>query len=81
MGYKGADIPPRPLYIFVLSLFHLIGGNHYDSIIVLQTLVLALLPVLLYWIGTEFYGAPAGVLAAVLYILRETNAILSAPFT
>ncbi len=80
MGYKGADIPPRPLYILFLALFHLIGGNNYDSVILIQTLVLAFLPVMLYLIGKELHSVPAGLGAALAYILRETNAILSAPF-
>lgn len=80
MGYKGTDIPPRPLYILFLALFHLIGGNNYDSVILIQTLVLALLPVMLYLIGKELSSVLAGLGAAIAYILRETNAILSAPF-
>lgn len=80
MGYKGNDIPPRPLYILFLALSHLIGGNSYDSVILIQTLVLAFLPVMLYLTGKELHSVPAGLGAATAYILRETNAILSAPF-
>ncbi|MHC1772508.1 MAG: hypothetical protein AB9907_12415 [Flexilinea sp.] len=80
MGFKGNDIPPRPLYIVLLAIFHLIGGNQYGSVIVLQTLLLGLLPVLVYQIGKELHGIGAGMMAAWLIILRETNAILSAPF-
>lgn len=80
MGYKGNDIPPRPLYILFLALSHLIGGNNYDSVILIQTLALAFLPVMLYLTGKELYSVPAGLGAATAYILCETNAILSAPF-
>jgi hypothetical protein len=80
MGFKGNDIPPRPLYIVLLAIFHLIGGNQYGSVIVLQTLLLGLLPVLVYQIGKELHGIGTGMMAAGLVILRETNAILSAPF-
>ena len=80
MRFKGSDIPPRPLYIVLLAVFHLIAGNEYDSIILLQTLVIAILPMLIYLIGTELHSHGAGLAAALLCILRETNSILSAPF-
>jgi hypothetical protein len=80
MGFKGDDIPPRPLYILILAIFHLIAGNQYQSVILLQTLLLALLPVLVYLIGKDLHSVSAGIGAAWLVILRETNAILSAPF-
>ncbi len=80
MGFKGAEIPPRPLYILVLAIFHLMARNDYGMIVVLQTLLLGLLPVLVYQIGKELHSAGAGVMAAWLVIFRETHAILSAPF-
>ena len=48
MGFKGNDIPPRPLYIAFLTGLHLISGNQYDRIIFFQTLVLGLLPVFVF---------------------------------
>jgi hypothetical protein len=80
MGFKGRDIPPRPLYIVLLAIFHLLIGNQYDSVILLQTLVLGILPALIYLIGKELHSIGAGLAAALLCILRETNSILSAPF-
>lgn len=80
MGFKGQDIPPRPLYIVLLAVFHLLAGNQYDSVILLQTLVLGILPALIYLIGKELHSIGAGLAAALLCILRETNSILSAPF-
>ena len=80
MGFKGNDIPPRPFYIFLLAVFHLIAGDQYQSVILLQTLLLGLLPVLVYQIGKDLHSVSAGIGAAWLIILRETNAILSAPF-
>jgi hypothetical protein len=50
-------------------------------VILLQTLVLALFPVLLYGIGRELHSRPAGFMAALLVIFRELTAIRSAPFT
>ncbi len=80
MGLKGNDIPPRPLYIAFLTGLHLLSDNQYDRIIFFQTLVLALLPVFVYLCGRDLHSAEAGLGAAMLVILRETHAILSAPF-
>lgn len=80
MGLKGDDIPPRPLYIAFLTFLHLLSDNQYDRIIFLQTLVLGLLPVFVYCCGRDLHSTEAGLCAALLVILRETHAILCAPF-
>ena len=80
MGFKGDDIPPRPLYIAFLTGLHLISGNQYDRIIFYQTLVLGLLPVFVYLCGRDLHSYEAGIAASFLVILRETHAILVAPF-
>ena len=80
MGLKGDDIPPRPLYIAFLTFLHLLSDNQYDRIIFLQTLVLGLLPVFVYLVGKELHSVEAGIGAAAFVILRETHAILAAPF-
>lgn len=80
MGFKGDDIPPRPLYIAFLTFLHLLSDNQYDRIIFLQTLVLGLLPVFVYLCGKELHSVEAGLAAAAFVILRETHAILAAPF-
>ena len=80
MGLKGDDIPPRPLYIAFLTGLHLLSDNQYDRIIFFQTLVLGLLPVFVYLCGRDLHSIEAGFGAAMLVILRETHAILSAPF-
>ena len=80
MGLKGDDIPPRPLYIAFLTGLHLISGNQYDRIIFFQTLVLGLLPVFVFLCGRDLHSCEAGIGAALLVILRETHAILAAPF-
>ena len=80
MGFKGDDIPPRPLYIAFLTGLHLISDNQYDRIIFFQTMVLGLLPVFVYLCGRDLHSIEAGIAAALLVILRETNAILAAPF-
>lgn len=80
-GFMGDAIPQRAFYIVFLAGLHLLAGQDYLKVIFLQTLVLALLPVLVYQIGRELHGRPAGILAALFVILRELTAIRAAPFT
>jgi hypothetical protein len=80
-GFKGNEIPPRPLYILLLAVFHFFAGQDYEAVIFLQTLVLAFIPVGLYLIGRELHSRSAGVFIAWLAIFREFTAIVSTPFT
>ena len=49
--------------------------------IMLQSLVFALFPVLLYLFGREFFGRPIGISIALLAILRDVTSNLVSPFT
>ena len=80
-GFKGQEIPPRPLYISLLALFHFVAGQDYTRVIALQTLFLGLLPVGLYLLGKELHSRPAGVMMALLAVFRELTAIHATPFT
>ena len=80
-GFLGDSIPQRPLYLVFLAGLHLLAGQNYLRVILLQTLVLALFPVLLFCIGSELHSRPAGYMAALLVIFREMTTIQSAPFT
>jgi hypothetical protein len=73
--YQG-EIPARPLYIAVLTALHLVVGEHYDLIILGQTLVLAFIPVVLYLLGRRLHSRAAGVMAAFLAICREWTGLL-----
>jgi hypothetical protein len=73
--YQG-QIPTRPLYIVFLALLHAIVGERYVSILVGQTLVLAVIPVLLYFLGKKIHSPAAGVVAALLMIFREFTSLL-----
>jgi len=79
-GFLHNEIVPRPLYILSLAIFHLAVGNSYPGIILLQTLILALFPVVLYLIGKAVHSRLAGVFVALLGIFRELTAILATPF-
>jgi len=76
-GFKSWTEPyvRRPLHTLYLAALHLVAGQDYDSIIFLQILILALLPLLMYYLVKALYSRSAGVIAAVLIILREVNSI------
>lgn len=80
-GFGESTIPQRPLYIVFLVLLHSLGGQNYASVIVLQSLIFALFPVLLYLFGREFFGRPIGISIALLAILRDATSNLVSPFT
>lgn len=73
--YRG-EIPTRPLYITLLAFLHLIFGQRYDLIGIAQTFVLAVIPVLFYWLGTKLHSRAAGLTAALLFIFREWTSLL-----
>ncbi|MEI8131181.1 MAG: hypothetical protein WCG34_02030, partial [Leptolinea sp.] len=81
LGFRGDTIPPRPLYIVFLAAAHLIAGQEYTRVILVQTLVLALFPVIIFWIGKKLANRTVGFVAALMIILREWTSILSTPFT
>ncbi len=81
LGFRGDSIPPRPLYIVALAIFHLIGGQDYSSVIFIQTLLLAIFPVVVFWIGRKLGSDVIGWICALYVILRELTSILSTPFT
>jgi hypothetical protein len=73
--YQG-EIPSRPLYIVILAGLHALVGERYDLIIVGQSLILALIPVLLYALGVLLQSRAAGVIAALAGISREWTTLL-----
>jgi hypothetical protein len=72
--FNGWDVR-RPLHGAYLTVLHLIAGQDYEKMIALQVLLLALLPVALYFLTSSLYNRVAGVVAAGLVILREANSI------
>lgn len=80
-GFQNGEIVPRPLFILGLAIINALGGPGYSQIVFLQTLLLALFPVLLYFLGLSLHSRSAGILAAGLAIIREVNAIAATPLT
>ncbi|MCD4672709.1 MAG: hypothetical protein K8R77_08605 [Anaerolineaceae bacterium] len=80
-GMMGSEIPARPLYVVFLALMHGLVGQDYHQVILLQTIVLAIFPAVIYLLGVEFHSRSLGIMAAMLTILREIHSIQAAPFT
>jgi hypothetical protein len=69
------DFWVKPLYSVFLSFLHLFSGENYELLVLLQIVVLALIPGLVYGIVRLLGNRLAGLMAASLVILRERNAI------
>ena len=69
------QVAPRPLYISLLAYLIAITQGDYSNLILLQTLVLALIPVSGYYIGRKLHGDILGVFIAFLFIFKEINTI------
>ncbi len=80
-GYRESQIPPRPLYILFLAIAHFIVGQDYNLVVLVQTFLLAIIPVCVYLLGRTLHSTTAGIAAAIMAILRELTSILSTPFT
>jgi hypothetical protein len=74
-GSLAGKVISKPLYVSLLALLHTIAGLNYDRIILLQTLIVALFPVVLFLIGKELHSRLGGIAIALFAILREVTAI------
>jgi 4-amino-4-deoxy-L-arabinose transferase-like glycosyltransferase len=75
LGEGFAGIPRKPLYALMLASFHALAGNEYHAVANLQVLVLTFIPLIVYWLTKSLHSRMAGLIAAIILILRETNAI------
>ena len=66
----------RPLYAYFLAGLHLIVGQDYDKLITLQIAVFAAIPSVMYSLAKQLGNRAAGLVTAVLVILREHNSIV-----
>ncbi len=66
----------KPVYSYFLSLLHLWANQDYERIIDLQVIALAAIPSVFYLLlARGFSNRPIGLVAAILFILREKNSI------
>jgi len=70
------DIPTRPLYIIFLTFLHVLFGENYKLIIAGQTALLALIPVVFYYLGKRIHSKTAGMTVALIAIFREFTSLL-----
>lgn len=70
----------KPLYAMFLALIHAVVGQGYEETIHLQIAVLALMPAVLYLLGSQMVNRPAGLLMGLLAAFHQRNAIAATPF-
>ena len=76
MGEGFDGVARKPLYSIFLAGLHWLAGEDYAKIALFQIMVIALLPVGLYWITKTLHVRVSGLIAAALFILRERNALM-----
>ncbi len=69
------EIPTRPLFMVFLAFLHKVFSENYPGIIFGQTLVLAGIPVTLYFLGKKIHSRTAGATVALLFIFRELTSL------
>jgi hypothetical protein len=79
-GFYGHELVPRPLYLLGLAFIHLFSGNSYPQIVFGQTMVIALMPGILYLLGGKTGNRVVGIVVGLLAIFREYNSLLSSRF-
>jgi hypothetical protein len=72
---REAGLTHRPLYSIFLAFLHALIGQDYETIAFAQVFILAVFPAGLYLLVSRLGGRPAGILAALIVIFRERNAI------
>ena len=69
------EIVDKPLYSVFLLFLHLVGGQRIQTVVALQTAILAVFPALLYLIGKILHSRAVGIVAALLAIFKVANTI------
>ena len=75
-GENFSEDVQHPLYSFILAGFHLLGGDHFQDIFIIQIAILAITPFILYKISSLLLNQFSGWLTALFYIAREYNALI-----
>ncbi len=74
-GY-GISVYGLPLYSIFLAVLHFFAGSNYMIMTWLQILVLAFIPVILYFLGEKFHSPIFGIFLSIILIIRQRNAIV-----
>ena len=70
-----SDFWAKPFYSFFLAILHLFAGGNYAFLISLQVIFLAVIPAFAYLLVVCLATRSAGLIIALLLILREWNAL------
>jgi len=70
-----SEAKDKPVFIAYLAILHALGGISYTNFYLLQSLSLAFIPVLGYWIGKSLHSRSLGLVFAMLLVFKEQNAI------
>ncbi len=68
----------RPMHTLYLTLLHLVAGQDYERVVFFQVCLLAIFPVLVYLLTRKLANRLAGLIAALLVLLRQANSIAEA---
>ena len=79
-GFFGWSVVPRPLVMTAMVYIFALAKGEYAQVILLQTILLALIPVLLYLVGKELHSRSLGITIGLLSIFREVTAIQSTKY-
>ena len=79
-GFLWPDVPARPFYVMLLTWMYAFMGQNYYHVMILQTVLLAFFPAMLYLLGRELDSRPTGLMLALLAILRDITTNHSATF-
>jgi hypothetical protein len=69
----------KPFYAAFLALLHAIAGPDFERITLLQSAIFAVFPSLIYLLTKRLHSRLAGIIAALLVIFRDANAIVLSP--
>lgn len=75
LGMNDNNYTDKPLYSTFLLLLHVLFGQRYDWIVMVQVIILGIFPAFLYLLGKALHRRAAGILVAVLAIFQEINSI------
>lgn len=79
-GFDNGKVVKRPLLCLFFAALHAFVGQNYSDVITLQTFILAIFPVVLYFIGKHLHSRILGIVMAFWAIFRELNAIAATPY-
>lgn len=65
----------RPVYIMFLAGLYRLIGQDYETVTLVQSAIFAVFPVLIYWLTLTLHNRLSALIAALLVLFREGNAI------